>query len=351
MNTHISKLSARKQKSSMEIEKPRIATPVRWEVVRLRMDGRTYREIEEETKISKSQACALVHKFEVHGHLHDLPGAGRPPALNSREERSLVRSALKSPGRSIRDLAKTALPYKPISVGLTHRILTENDIHSYRLVAKTELTQEAKRKRLEWCLEHREWTLENWSRVIFTDETKFTNEMPRIHYRRRSSDPPLLIETKKNGCQPLKVLLWGSISYLRVGRLVRIHGILNGEEYKKVLEEHLYPEFEGLGQGELMLQHDNAPVHRAAVVKEFLDKNYYSVIEWPPYSPDLNPIENLWAILKKKCKFTAKTEQELMLEAQNAWNSINTETLHNLFSSMPARIEAVIRAKGGHTKY
>ena len=62
-------------------------------------------------------------------------------------------------------------------------------------------------------------------------------------------------------------------------------------------------------------------------------------------------IENLWALLKKKCKFTAKTEQELVIEARKAWNSLNTETLSSLFSSMPKQIEAVIAAKGGHTKY
>ena len=75
----------------MESELPRISTPLRWEILRLRMDGLTYREIEERTKTSKSQACALVHKFKDHGHLRDLPGAGRPPALYSRQERHLIR--------------------------------------------------------------------------------------------------------------------------------------------------------------------------------------------------------------------------------------------------------------------
>ena len=55
--------------------------------------------------------------------------------------------------------------------------------------------------------------------------------------------------------------------------------------------------FEYTGFG---VQQDNAPVHKSEVVRNFLAQEQWEVLDWPAYSPDLNPIENIWAIFKKK---------------------------------------------------
>ena len=84
-------------------------------------------------------------------------------------------------------------------------------------------------------------------------------------------------------------------------------------------------------------------------------------MDWPPYSPDLNPIENLWAIMKAEIyklhpelKFVDDTEETLraLIEAaKEAWNSIEDRILYNLSVTMPHRVQAVINAKGWYTKY
>ena len=74
--------------------------------------------------------------------------------------------------------------------------------------------------------------------------------------------------------------------------------------------------------------------------------------KWPAQSPDLNPIEHLWAILKKKLRGKRfKKEDDLWAAVQREWNSIPLEKLIKLVDSMPNRIRAVISAKGGPTKY
>lgn len=75
-------------------------------------------------------------------------------------------------------------------------------------------------------------------------------------------------------------------------------------------------------------------------------------MQWPPYSPDMNPIENIWAIMKKQVRQNNPgTLDELKEQIQLAWNSINDDVIGNLIGSMNKRCAAVIRANGGHTKY
>ena len=75
-------------------------------------------------------------------------------------------------------------------------------------------------------------------------------------------------------------------------------------------------------------------------------------LDFPPYSPDLNPIENLWSILARRVEQrTCETMEELQDTVADEWNKIEPEVLQNLAHSMPARCQAVIEANGWHTKY
>ena len=75
-------------------------------------------------------------------------------------------------------------------------------------------------------------------------------------------------------------------------------------------------------------------------------------MKWPPKSPDLNPIENLWDAVEAKVREESATSRnELWGKILVAWNSIDNNIIKTLIYSMPRRIEAVIKAKGGHTKY
>ncbi|PKC02795.1 hypothetical protein RhiirA5_244045, partial [Rhizophagus irregularis] len=77
-------------------------------------------------------------------------------------------------------------------------------------------------------------------------------------------------------------------------------------------------------------------------------------LDWVAQSPNLNPIGNLWNYLDyqvRKRKPLPKSKQELINVVQEEWRKISIETLHHLILSLPKRIKAVIKAKGGHTKY
>lgn len=110
-----------------------------------------------------------------------------------------------------------------------------------------------------------------------------------------------------------------------------------------------------------IFMHDNAPVHTARVAREWLADSDITVMERPPCSPDLNPIEHVWRHVKDRLHrmypklkdIGSKTQAVEHLKAviEEVWQSVAEEYFEVLVSSMPARCAAVIAANGWYTKY
>ncbi len=100
------------------------------------------------------------------------------------------------------------------------------------------------------------------------------------------------------------------------------------------------------------VQMDNDPKHTAKATKEFLKGKKWTVMQWPSQSPDLNPIEHAFHLLKTKLKGKCpKNKQELKMVAVEAWQSITRDETQRLVMSMRSRLQAVIDCKGFATKY
>jgi transposase len=148
---------------------------------------------------------------------------------------------------------------------------------------------------------------------------------------------------------------WGCFSWQGVGPIVPIQGSVKGVSYVEILRKHAAPTFVRMfPKKKAWFQHDNARPHTAKVSTEFLQESGMRVLEWPAQSPDLNPIENLWAIVKRSIRERQKPPTnlpELERYVKAAWKAIPIATIRNLIDSMPRRIQAVIAAQGGATKY
>ena len=195
-----------------------------------------------------------------------------------------------------------------------------------------------------------------WNRVSFSDETyvhlNMTNAMNRV--RRYSSEnrfsPAFSSSTVKF---PVKVLIWGCFSSSGIGKLHITKESLNSDRYINTLENVLIPSFREAGIENPLLLDDSAPCHKSAKVKQFKSKRNIESLDWPANSPDLNPIENVWSLLKRKIsRIPNSNETSLIKTIKKVWNTeIPKDYLKSLINSMPRRIKEVLKAKGYASKY
>jgi len=160
---------------------------------------------------------------------------------------------------------------------------------------------------------------------------------------------------------PTQVMVWSVMSVYGTGCLHIVEGHMNQEQYKTILEKRLIPQLNEWaskrgfsGTGDLIFMHDGAPCHKGRSVTEFLEAHGIETLPWPGNSPDMNPIENLWSILKSKMhKKTITNKRQLIEELISAWTREDRirDACKELVHSMPARVAALNNAKGSFTKY
>ena len=143
-----------------------------------------------------------------------------------------------------------------------------------------------------------------------------------------------------------------SIAYNFKSELVFIDGSLTALKYRdNVLVPHVIP---AIRQRALTFQQDNARLHVAHICTDLLTENDIDVMDWPPYSPDVSPIEHLWDELDRHVRRRRNVPQTLgqMRQAlQEEWNNIPLAKINKLIDSMMSRVHSAIAVRGGHTRY
>ena len=133
-----------------------------------------------------------------------------------------------------------------------------------------------------------------------------------------------------------------------------VEGNLNSQAYIGILQATLIPNLNAIFPQGGFFQQDNAPIHTSKQTRAFLLQNNIQVMDWPALSPDMNPIENVWAEISRKLdREKIANSNELFIKISEIWENLMSNPTYSmsLIDSMPKRVIAMIESKGGSTKY
>lgn len=242
------------------------------------------------------------------------------------------------------------------STSTIKRRLVEAGLHGRVAHHGMAFTDEHRRKRLSLANGYSDWSEEKWETVLFTDEKSFcgAGSNGQVWVRR-----PVGEELKPDYCvdhkpHPVKVNAWGSFSGRGLGYLYIFNINLDATLMLTILRTHLIESAErsNISDGQWWLLQDNDPKHKSKKVDTWIKQHGVDCIDFPPYSPDLNPIENLWNDVARRVEKRQATTMELLQEVvAEEWAATSTQFIRTLAHSMPARCQAVINANGNHTSY
>lgn len=310
--------------------------------------------------ISRHAVQNALNKHKQFDSFTDLPRSGRPSKLSTRDLRDLKRCSLKNRRLTAPDLqGELSIGGGPsVSRRTIGRHLCHMGLYGRIAVKKPFVSEVNRKKRIDFARNFAHWTFLDWSKVLFSDESKFDyfTSKSRIFVRRRLGEKynvDCMAGTVKHGGGG-SVLVWGSFGAHGVGDLVFVPSSpkFTAASYIDLIDEHLVPSLMTSLENpseEFFFQQDNDPKHKAKITMSYFVNNGVPLLPWPPQSPDLNPIENIWRIMKEELRkndFRAHSRDEMIQKLKDVWSSIPKEKCVGLINSMPIRLEALIKAKG-----
>lgn len=327
-------------------------------VILLRKRGDTIREIAESLNLARSTVSDIISRHKITGSTENRRRTGRKPILSEQNKRHLARVVKKDPFISGCKLAAQVetIVGEPVSRFTISRALNEIGIKSRTPRDKPFISDQNRRKRLAYAKKYVNMPLSFWKRVLWTDESKFNVRASDGRVRVWRTDGTALQTKNMRGTVKHgggSVMVWGGMFHAGVATMEFIEGIMYKEDYRDILERNITKSTKKYRLGSnFTFMHDNDPKHKSKLVTDYLDEKGLSVLDHPPQSPDLNPIEHLWDEIGRALQQKQITNRkQLIKEIEEAWEAIRPETTQRLVESMPRRLAEVIKYKGGHTHY
>ncbi|KAI6649996.1 hypothetical protein LOD99_6360 [Oopsacas minuta] len=311
----------------------------------LEANSHSSKEIAQIAHVSLSTVYYVKAKLAKGIDISHQKGAGRPCSLRNRIKQSISQQIRQKPYLSLRTLASRA-PI-PVSYQTVRRALVDSK-YSKKYPTKVPMLSETNRLyRIQWAKKFK-YPKKQWAKTVFADEMSIWLSRGRMKMWTKSDQKRFVPTTKHTP----KINVWAAFSSIGTFPLCIFTTNMDSSLFIDILQGHLLTQAEVFHGNDWQLVMDNDPKHTATKVKNWLSTMLPKVLPWPSQSPDLNPIENLFAWVKQELtKQGPKTISELKKMLEITWSRLDSNFLEPYWSSMPRRCQMVIDSRGLPIKY
>ncbi|GFY16684.1 transposable element Tcb2 transposase [Trichonephila clavipes] len=297
-------------------------------------EGRSVTSVAAEFGIAHSIVSRLWRQFQTTGTAIRGFSNGRPRGTTPADDRYIVLQARRNRRQTAGEIARntTQATGRPRSRFTVARRLHGGGLFARHPVRCVPLTPAHRRRRSLWCREHRNWRDNEWGRVLFTDESRFS----------LSSDSHRILIWRERG------------SRNHPSNIIERTGSVNGTRYCNEILLPYVRLFRGAMGLQFLFMDDNASCHRTVAAEQLLESEDIERMDWPARSPDLNPIEHAWDFLGRRLAartLPPVTIRELRLALQEEWAAMSQQLIDTLILSMSRRWETCLAVRGDHIPY
>lgn len=324
----------------------------------IELHGRGFGPTATARQLNISVKCARtwINRYTNTGRVEPAPIPGRPCVTTAEDDGRIIavsRQHTLWPARKIRWVERMRVSIQTVWRRMRVRLKPRCTRRKDRQLEK----QSVRSKRVVWAEQQAE-ELSGWvERIVYVDESQFdscTNFRTRVWVPRDQVGQLNVQSITRSG--RFSIHVFGAICDDYTLPLIILPRPFDAVAFTDLLQEFYLPVLqEKFPRTQFKFILDNAPVHHSKITQEWLEEVpelQKAFLFLPPYSNDLNPIEHVWARMKKQIRDIAFTNKDQLSAAViNQWDALPQEYIHSLTHSMQRRMRAVIVAQGGPTRY
>nr|CAH7766583.1 unnamed protein product [Callosobruchus chinensis] len=331
----------------------------RTRIIALWQEGLSRHQIATRLNVVRSTVSRTIRRYGETGEVNSRPRTGRPTVNTRREDRYIAQLARRERSVTV-PVTKISIPENVKSVDLDRNNPSKSfgvRIEVQKAFKGAFVNCSSSCRSIAPGRAHQDWLLSQWRNVLSSDESRFgllSDDYRERVWRERGGQIRLATATGVAPYRDGTQMFWGGIRCNGKKQLIHIPGTMTGAYYLQNIINAIVQPLRNEIVDQFIFMDDNARPHPTTAVQQALENENIARLEWLALSADLNPIKHVWDYVSRAIfnrNNPPRSTQELIVAATEEWDSVPQEVINNLIIGVHRRADALIRSKGGNTKY